>query len=614
MERTRNHIIEDQSEYILKGTLPSEWVLRKLSPDYAIDYLVEAFHESQSTGQHFFIQLKGTDKTDKDGEISYQLHRKYIEYYAKLSLPILLVYCSVSSQKLWGKWMNYSAVSKNALSRMISFSSSDLLTENSFYSIAQALSINSSPVIFKYHGMRDKQLQALIQKWVQSLFQNDLLQDDEGIADEIVFSFSRRSKGGISVKIDDKRFLLYKKVQIPINYDADLLSIPGVDPFPKSLEEFLYSLGKILLARNSKSALQLLRQLVPEKKSCEFEDILTIVAKCITNKEYREIEKLGKAAIDHENWDTYQILSLSLFKYIAEEEIIHIKESLLLYAISKSKDMPFTGMLHYNLANHYQNVNRRRDSIRHYITAVRKLPDYYNRDYWQREFAGMLFLEKRYTCSAKMYEMCLKSEKFSKEPLTFALAADANFFARRLSRSLSLFEKYSEMEKKPELEFILKRQTIKTIADRFGIEGPFSPSKSAKLFVQLEKAGELNSKEKLNECLGFDPLNPQVWFQEGILLMKEEKFEEACIAFLISALVAEWNVPAWLNSFFAAFEVKSHMMGVVLNVAYKKCGYKLIEVLREEVLDTADVPISVKKEMIEGLCAQFQMYDNESKA
>jgi len=96
--------------------------------------------------------------------------------------------------------------------------------------------------------------------------------------------------------------------------------------------------------------------------------------------------------------------------------------------------------------------------------------------------------------------------------------------------------------------------------------------------------------------------------------MKEEKFEEACSAFLISALVAEWNVSAWLNSFFAAFEVKSHMMGVVLKVAYKKCGYKLIEVLREEFLDKADdVPISLKKDMIDGLCAQFQMYDNEAK-
>jgi tetratricopeptide (TPR) repeat protein len=270
-------------------------------------------------------------------------------------------------------------------------------------------------------------------------------------------------------------------------------------------------------------------------------------------------------------------------------------------------------MLHYNLANHYQSINRRRDAIRQYIAAVRKLPDYYNRDYWQREFAGMLFLEKRYTCSAKIYEMCLKSERLSKEPLTFALAADASFFTRHLTHSLDLFEKYSEMEKKPELEFILKRQAIKTIADRFGIEGPFSPSKAAKLYAQLETAGELNSKEKLSECLVLDPLNPQACFQEGILLMKEEKFEEACIAFLISALVAEWNVSAWLNSFFAAFEVKSHMMGMVLKVAYKKCGYKLIEVLREEFLDKTDVPISLKKNMIDALCAQFQMYDNEAK-
>ena len=70
MRRTRNHIIEDKSEDILKRLIPSEWVLRKLHPDYGIDYLVEIFEQTRATGGHFFIQLKGTDKKGLKGKIS----------------------------------------------------------------------------------------------------------------------------------------------------------------------------------------------------------------------------------------------------------------------------------------------------------------------------------------------------------------------------------------------------------------------------------------------------------------------------------------------------------------------------------------------------------------
>lgn len=609
MNRTRNHIIEDESEHLLRGTVPTEWVVRKLSPDYAIDYLVEVFKDSQATGEHFFIQLKGTDKSDKQGRISYQLDRKYIEYYAKLSLPILLVYCSVKSRKLWGKWMNRSAVDENAKSRIISFSCTDILTIDKFQTIVKALSTNCGPVRISYQDNINDELRLFLTRWIRRLFGGDVTEGDNDIADELIVTCDTTRT--LEVKIKDERFLAEIKCSIPESYTEDILLIPEVDDIPQSLHGFLYSLARMLLERNSSNALCLLRRLLPESTTDNFEDIFAIVMKSVTNKEYNELEELGKKAIDKECWNTYQFLNLFLLKYATDKNIDRIKESLLVYAIAGATDTHFTGMLHYNLANHYQNTDRRREAIKHYLAAKRYEPDYCNKDYWARELAGMFFLEKRYSASARMYELCLKSDRISKEPLTFALAADAHFMARHLSRSLTLFQQYTEMVEVPDWEFILKKQTIKTISDQFGLETTFSPSRAEKLYITLENAEELTSAIKLKECLSLDPLCPQACFQMAVLLNDEEKFEEACIHYLISALVTEWNVPAWLNSFFMACKTKSHMMPIILNVAYKKCGYKLIEVLRDEIVKRKEIPTEIKTQTIETLRELFEEYKKE---
>jgi hypothetical protein len=202
----------------------------------------------------------------------------------------------------------------------------------------------------------------------------------------------------------------------------------------------------------------------------------------------------------------------------------------------------------------------------------------------------------------------LTFDRFANEPLTFALAADAHFMARHFVESLKLFEKYVAAEKDPDLEFVLKKQTIKTIKDRFGLHGPFSASKASELFQELRKHNKQSSKKELDRCLAIDPLCPQANFQEGLILTGEGKYEEACISFLISALVEEWNTVAWLNSFFMAVEVRSHMMGMVLSVAFKKCGYGLLEVLRSEALSDKRIPTALKNQVLEAMREQFEKY------
>jgi tetratricopeptide (TPR) repeat protein len=213
------------------------------------------------------------------------------------------------------------------------------------------------------------------------------------------------------------------------------------------------------------------------------------------------------------------------------------------------------------LANHYLNNDRRHEALSHYLKARKKEPDYQNRAYWNREIAGLLFNEMRFSLSAKLYANCLKQGPYSHEPITKALTADAHFMSRNFEESIKLFEEYHEVEENPELEFTLKKQVIKTIKDEYGLRDSYSQSKAIKLFDQLKNDDLHESNEQLVKCLEYDPICSEVRFQEGLNLMEAERFEEACLSFLISALVSENNVSAWLNSFFMAVETQSHMMG-----------------------------------------------------
>ncbi len=66
MERPRSHQLEDESWKALSSCIPNQWVLRKPQPDYGIDGEVDIFGELGSpTGPLFFVQLKGTDASEK---------------------------------------------------------------------------------------------------------------------------------------------------------------------------------------------------------------------------------------------------------------------------------------------------------------------------------------------------------------------------------------------------------------------------------------------------------------------------------------------------------------------------------------------------------------------
>lgn len=68
--KTKTHMIENRSLEIVREALPSYWTIRDYKPDYGLDLGIEVFESVsgenyETLGEHFFIQVKGTEKLIK---------------------------------------------------------------------------------------------------------------------------------------------------------------------------------------------------------------------------------------------------------------------------------------------------------------------------------------------------------------------------------------------------------------------------------------------------------------------------------------------------------------------------------------------------------------------
>lgn len=611
MKRNRQHIIEDESEILLRSLIPTEWVLRKLTPDYGIDYNVEIFDNNESTGFHFFLQLKGTDKESTNNEISFQLDKRYIEYFKSVTIPILFVYISVKSNVAWAKWSNNLAINTDNQSRLLKFTANDVLTKGKIRSIRDNFLSSSRKIRINYKTSDENANHNILEKWVRFYLRGCISTEASEIADEIVVNLKQFTSDNALVNIKDDRFLIDYDFSLRGDIEKLYVSIPEIDELPLTVQPFVFEISKLLIHRENDIALDVARKIIPKLTCHNFSDVIYVTGKCISKNKVKWIEELCLSAIKQGNWDVYQYIYISTLFEGESEEIHEIKGKSLLKAISASDELGLKGIFCYNLANHYHNKGVNRKALKYYNLAKKFEPEYINRGYWLREVAGTLFMLNKFLTSSLYYRKCLEYEEIKGDPINFALAGDACFMARKFTHSLKYFEAYCEAVECQDIEYTLKRQALKSIRDQFGFKDRYYPKKAVQKFNELKTKPNQLSFDQLSLCLSLDPLSPEIRYEEGQISRDNKEYEDSCISFLIAALVFEYSPEPWLNSFFMAFENKSHMMGIVLNLAFKKCGFGLIECLRTDLLKEMNMPIELQAKFIEAFRAQFESYMNE---
>ena len=143
MQRPRKHQIDTEACNALRTIVPSSSVIREIEYDYGLDFQVELFNESKSTGKMFYLQLKGTDKDITDDKVSYQLETKHIEYYSSIGEPVLFVVYSTQTSQFWAIWANklksiYSAKSLSQKTIKITLDIRNLIDKSFFISLEKS--------------------------------------------------------------------------------------------------------------------------------------------------------------------------------------------------------------------------------------------------------------------------------------------------------------------------------------------------------------------------------------------------------------------------------------------------------------------------------------------
>jgi hypothetical protein len=106
MKRPPEHVREDVSRQILEKSIPPEWVLRDINPDYGIDKSLEIVEDDIVTGKEVFIQLKGTQTIAIHGDyVSFSIDTDHLKYYLEKDVPAFLIVVDLINKKCYWSFL-----------------------------------------------------------------------------------------------------------------------------------------------------------------------------------------------------------------------------------------------------------------------------------------------------------------------------------------------------------------------------------------------------------------------------------------------------------------------------------------------------------------------------
>ncbi len=111
-QRSRSHVLETQSEALLRAALPPEWLCRKFCErDYGIDFYVEMVGEKGLlTGHLAAVQLKAEERVEWRGRsrqdfaawfYSRRIPKTTVNYWMALQIPVFLCVAELSDRKVF---------------------------------------------------------------------------------------------------------------------------------------------------------------------------------------------------------------------------------------------------------------------------------------------------------------------------------------------------------------------------------------------------------------------------------------------------------------------------------------------------------------------------------
>lgn len=592
MKRPQQHITETTSRKAFENLCPDEWVLREQSPDYGLDYSVEIFKNNKSTGNIFFVQLKGTEKNVANDTLKISIKLSQLEYYESILLPILFIAYSLKEKKFWGIWINdfyqQRSKSKRQKSIQISFDEKHLIDKDFVDKITEEFSHNihqKISVIYSLNNEVIKPIHGFIEKWLLHYFNNSVNFETAHTPQVLSIKYIY-NKNIFNIELEHTKLgkFILKPISLPI--DSDLIRFPSDNILhtPDELVELQFMIASIFSNKNVKSTLEIFKSLLPRYKGKykNPEIIMDLVILALGEGYINEIQELVDLSLKEKKFDDFQFINMAMFFYETKKEHnyrIHYENNLekAILSIDNEREQ---GIYHYNLANSYHASGRFKDSIKNYKLAAKKEPDYLKREYWWREIGVLLYNRNHYYWSQLCY---FKSYRISKryEPRIKAMIGDTLFLQGKFKKAIKWYESFLKLS--DDINSLIR---LKLITSREFVENNLRVVKR-----NQKEANELASKaikldnhnkaaEMIEKALTYDPLCGLAWFNLGVSQNQLERYREALFSFTTCAIIQDWDTEAWFNAFFLSIQLFEIELGVtILDAINEIHGKKAIDEL-----------------------------------
>ena len=584
-QRTKNHIIEDESRLAFYKSLPKHWVYRDKDKDYGVDCEVEIFVEwGNASGLIFWVQLKATESQSSHVIENMSFKPEKIYQYHSYSIPVMIVRYSKFQDRLYFRWAaDYTNQKKTQNKIKVCFDNSQVLEKNfeqkiiSYLQRSKTVSSRNitfpiNTVVLKHNGTNN--VSSITIEYINRIIYRNpkyfklVRKEDQSILQ-------------IKVKEEIMYYTLTDKNFSSSSYESKSLTNERFDFF----NEVILSSISILFYTNENENLaneiffeNNLLQTIKDNNDY----LIHFLPYLLSGNSYKEVLNNLDNMFDEKSDNMIQIISLivqmstSIGDAVRREVFEDFLHKQFQYSMLKGDNLSLSSAV-YNLGNHYKSQGTYYKALFYYLKAKRFNPSYLLQNYYYFELADIFFSLQKYSLAVKCYSKSIElnsDNKYVKAYLGDALMYDGKF--EKAVESIDEFlneQTQTEIEKN---EWFVKYFCLKSLL----LSG--YPTDQKRNSFAAQKSSDVN---KIQEALDYDMLCGNAWRKNGVLASKDPTRKiEAFISFCMNAILNTGDIIAWVNAIVSGFssDEDSNIIYQVIKVAYYYNGQDLINYLNEE--------------------------------
>lgn len=580
--RARSHILEDESIRRFGDALPPGWVYRPKKPDYGIDGEVEIFDaDGSSTGLSFNVQLRATDDPDRVNQVRLKVDE--LNYYRSFDVLTAVVrYGSPNGALFWQWGTNIASrleIAEDQKTVTYGFGEDERWTEETSASIRRTLEVRRNLAKIA------PSVAVPLRVDLSTIPSTDRYKLDRTIARAIADSGGALTRAG-STPADVEAFVRLEPRFMAIGIDT----LTGAtfdlrDPTPNDyLASLLYGLVRLfhrqrLLRQAENLAALLLKRALPHHNlSLAFDACIALT---------RDLQALVQMAILnglHNPNPMNPLIAITIAKAPQDEPLRRAAMDTFFNAsIAAYEDDPAgEAAAHYSLGNFCRHQRELSRAVHHYNRARHLRPAYLQADYFLQEFAGVLFLARRYELAQLFYREVFRLN--SDDPDLAFLLGDALLLSGAVSEARECFEvalarcNASRILREAELKIMMCDYLIATV------DYPKVPRRRAAANSALRPDGRDDAEHLEHLLQNVDALNPLARFNLGIIRSGEGDRVASLYHFLVCAFVQPNDIEAWANAAICALGLGDEALLLrIMSTAIHHMGADAYDRLREDL-------------------------------